>query len=104
MIGGGQQFGGNNNGGFGGGGNFGGGQNNGAFGAAAEQVVIVQPSGIYHRSFLCGVVTDVSIYDGATVLIGGLTREEVKSVKDKVPVLGSIPGLGTVFRSEGNLL
>jgi general secretion pathway protein D len=30
-----------------------------------------------------------------------LTRDEVKSVKDKVPVLGDIPGVGRLFRSEG---
>ena len=94
VIGGGQQQGGGGGGlgGFGGG--FGGG--------SSEQVVIVQPSGIYQPIFsVRRVVTDVSIYDGATVLIGGLTREEVKTVKDKVPVLGNIPGIGRLFRSEG---
>ena len=97
VIGGGQQ-----QGNFGGGGGgFGGGQGFGGFGGG-EQVVIVQPSGIYQPIFsVRRVVTDVSIYDGATVLIGGLTREEVKTVKDKVPILGNIPGLGRLFRSEG---
>jgi general secretion pathway protein D len=33
--------------------------------------------------------------------MGGLTREEIKTVSDKVPFLGSIPGLGRLFRSEG---
>ena len=68
VIGGGQQqggFGGGPGGGFGGGG-FGG------FGGTGEQVVIVQPSGIYQPIFsVRRVVTDVSIYDGATVVIGG---------------------------------
>ena len=36
------------------------------------------------------VDTQVSIFDGATVIIGGLTREEVKTVNDKIPVLGNI--------------
>jgi general secretion pathway protein D len=33
--------------------------------------------------------------------MGGLTRDEVKSYNDRVPVLGDIPGLGRLFRSEG---
>ena len=33
--------------------------------------------------------------------MGGLTRDEVRSVNDKVPFLGDIPGLGRLFRSEG---
>ena len=88
----------------GGGGGFGGGQGFGGFGQG-EQVVIVQPSGIYQPIFSSDqVVTDVSIYDGATVLIGGLTREEVKTVKDKVPILGNIPGLGRLFPIGGRIV
>ena len=34
-------------------------------------------------------------------ILAGLTREEVKKVKDKVPFLGDIPGVGRLFRSEG---
>ena len=34
-------------------------------------------------------------------VIGGLTREEVKTIDDKVPVLGSIPLIGAAFRSSG---
>lgn len=76
----------------------------GGFGGIGNQepVVIVQPSGIYQPIFsVRRVVTDVTIYDGATVVIGGLTREEVKTVNDRVPVLSNIPGLGRLFRSEG---
>ena len=47
------------------------------------------------------ISTEVTIFDGATVVMGGLTRDEVRSVVDKVPVLGDIPGLGRIFRSEG---
>ena len=46
------------------------------------------------------VVTQVTIFDGATVIIGGLTREEVKTVNDKVPVLGNIPLIGRLFQSS----
>ena len=43
------------------------------------------------------VDTQVSIFDGATVIIGGLTREEVKTVNDKIPVLGNIPWSAACF-------
>lgn len=38
---------------------------------------------------------------GATLVMGGLTREEIKTVHDKVPFSGDIRGLGQLFRSEG---
>ena len=33
--------------------------------------------------------------------MGGLTREEVRRVNDKVPVLGDIPFIGRAFKSKG---
>jgi general secretion pathway protein D len=60
------------------------------------------PSGFFQPIFsFREVTTDVTIFDGATVVIGGLTREEVKTVNDKVPILGDIPLLGAAFRSSG---
>ena len=35
------------------------------------------------------------------VVMGGLIREELTTIKDKVPILGDIPVLGRLFRSEG---
>lgn len=46
------------------------------------------------------VTTNVSIWDGQTVALGGLIREDVSKVHDKVPVLGDIPVAGALFRSE----
>jgi general secretion pathway protein D len=46
------------------------------------------------------VTTNVSIWDGQTVVIGGLIREDVQKVSDKVPLLGDIPLAGVLFRSE----
>lgn len=46
------------------------------------------------------VTTNVSIWDGQTVVIGGLIREDVQKVSDKVPILGDIPLAGVLFRSE----
>ena len=46
------------------------------------------------------VITNVKITNGATVVIGGLTREEVKSVNDKIPILGNLPLVGKLFQSS----
>lgn len=47
------------------------------------------------------VTTSIIIWDGQTVVMGGLIREDLVKVKDKIPVLGDIPLLGRLFRSEG---
>jgi len=47
------------------------------------------------------VTTSIVIWDGQTVVMGGLIREELTTIKDKVPILGDIPILGWFFRSEG---
>lgn len=47
------------------------------------------------------VTTSIVIWDGQTVVMGGLIREELTTIKDKVPLLGDIPLLGRLFRSEG---
>ena len=46
------------------------------------------------------VQTQVSIWDGQTVVIGGLMREDVQKVEDKTPLLGDIPIVGRLFRSN----
>jgi len=46
------------------------------------------------------VETNVSIWDGQTVALGGLIREDVQKVEDKVPLLGDIPLAGRLFRSD----
>ncbi len=46
------------------------------------------------------VTTSVSIFDGQTVVLGGLMREDIQKVEDKVPFLGDIPLLGRLFRSN----
>jgi general secretion pathway protein D len=46
------------------------------------------------------VTTSVSIFDGQTVVLGGLMREDVQKVEDKVPFLGDIPLVGRLFRSS----
>ncbi len=46
------------------------------------------------------VTTSVSVWDGNTVMLGGLMREDVQKVEDKVPFLGDVPLVGRLFRSE----
>jgi general secretion pathway protein D len=46
------------------------------------------------------VTTSVSVYDGQTVVLGGLMREDVQKTEDKVPILGDIPLVGRAFRSN----
>lgn len=48
------------------------------------------------------VTTSVSIWDGQTVALGGLIREDVQKVQDKVPLLGDIPLAGRLFRSNAD--
>jgi general secretion pathway protein D len=70
--------------------------------ALGEGTTAVVPAGFYQPVFSTReITTEVNIYDGATVIMGGLNRDEVRSVNDKVPFLGDIPGLGRLFRSEG---
>lgn len=48
------------------------------------------------------VETSVTIYDGQTVVLGGLMREDVQKVNDKTPILGDIPLAGVLFRSQAD--
>jgi general secretion pathway protein D len=46
------------------------------------------------------VQTGVSIWDGQTVGLGGLIREDVQDIEDKIPILGDLPFVGRLFKSE----
>ncbi len=48
------------------------------------------------------VDTQVTLYDGSTVILGGLMREDVQKVQDKTPILGDVPLIGGLFRSSAN--
>ena len=45
--------------------------------------------------------TRVTVADGSTIGMGGLIYDKLETFRDKVPLLGSIPYLGRLFRSEG---
>ena len=44
--------------------------------------------------------TNVTVWDGQTVAIGGFMGEVVSDVEDKTPFLGDLPGIGRLFRSS----
>ena len=44
--------------------------------------------------------TSVTVRDGETFVIGGLTQENVLKRKGKIPILGDIPIAGALFRTE----
>ncbi|OQY42083.1 MAG: hypothetical protein B6227_03285 [Fusobacteriia bacterium 4572_74] len=44
------------------------------------------------------ITTKVQVRDGDVIFIGGLKKTEVKKTVNKVPILGDIPVLGTLFR------
>ena len=48
------------------------------------------------------ITTTCVVWDGQTVVLGGLITGSTVKTKDKVPVLGDLPLLGRLFRSESS--
>lgn len=48
------------------------------------------------------IETEVLVEDGQTLVLGGIRETESADTKSSVPYLGSIPGLGRLFRSSIN--
>jgi general secretion pathway protein D len=46
------------------------------------------------------VTTSVNVWDGQTVVLGGLMREDVQKTEDRTPLLGDIPIVGRLFRTN----
>jgi type II secretory pathway component GspD/PulD (secretin)/tetratricopeptide (TPR) repeat protein len=46
------------------------------------------------------VSTTVHVNDGETIVLGGLITERTARYRDKVPILGSIPFVGRLFKNE----
>jgi general secretion pathway protein D len=44
--------------------------------------------------------TAISIYDGATVVLGGVVSQNVRGVHDRVPIFGDVPLAGRLFQSK----
>lgn len=70
--------------------------------AISSRTTVTVPSGFIQPVFsVREVKTTVTVFDGATVVMGGLTREEVRTINDSVPILSDIPWIGRLFRSKG---
>jgi len=67
--------------------------------AASAPLTQITPLPIFR---LRQVVTSAIVWDGQTVVLGGLIAENVTKTKDKVPVLGDLPIAGRLFRSESS--
>jgi type IV pilus assembly protein PilQ len=46
------------------------------------------------------VTTNVLCPDGCTVVIGGLIREDLQNTTNQIPLLGSLPWVGPIFRQK----
>lgn len=57
------------------------------------------PPTINHRVFK----SKVRLRDGETIILGGLVKESVSRVDDQVPLLGSIPILGNLFKNRSSI-
>jgi general secretion pathway protein D len=44
--------------------------------------------------------TNLTVADGATVVIGGMIEEKIENVEDKTPLLGDLPIVGRMFQSK----
>ncbi len=47
--------------------------------------------------------TEVSVADGQTVIIGGIIQDTTTKTVNKIPILGSLPLIGSLFRSTDKM-
>src|SRR5437016_12131599 len=68
---------------------------------AINSQVLLTPNVINQQIFSTRkVTTSVSVYDGSTVVLGGLMREDVQKTEDRTPIIGDIPIVGRLFRTN----
>ncbi len=48
--------------------------------------------------------TVVTMRDGATIVIGGMIRDDTNRIETKVPLLGDVPLVGALFRTQKDVL
>ena len=46
------------------------------------------------------IVTSVFVEDGGILVLGGLIDDQLREVEQRVPILGTLPGIGALFRSQ----
>jgi general secretion pathway protein D len=70
-------------------------------GSAVPPNAIATPNEILQPVFRSNkVFTNVTVYDGQTVVLGGVMLEKRQDIKDKVPIIGNIPLVGRAFQSQ----
>ena len=45
--------------------------------------------------------TKITIYDGETIVLGGILKDKIETINERVPFLGDIPLIGRMFQSIG---
>jgi len=45
--------------------------------------------------------TKITIYDGETIVLGGILKDTTKVINERVPIIGEIPLIGRMFQSIG---
>ncbi|MCB1208266.1 MAG: hypothetical protein KDK97_03010 [Verrucomicrobiales bacterium] len=74
-----------------------------AYNSAGGTVLVPQPvdNRIIQPIFQTNkVTTGVKIWDGATIVLGGVMYEQAIEVNDKVPIIGNIPLIGRFWKSN----
>jgi type IV pilus secretin PilQ/predicted competence protein len=66
----------------------------------SEGSVVVNGGFTLPQKTLTEVTTNVMCPDGCTVILGGLMRENLRSTTTQVPLMGSLPGIGPLFRNK----
>jgi general secretion pathway protein D len=70
-------------------------------GVILEKDQLVTPNQILQPIFkTTKTSTSVRVWDGSTIMIGGLKRQDVSIIDDKVPILGDLPFIGRLFRTS----
>lgn len=46
------------------------------------------------------IQTNVRVFDGETVVMGGVFKDDTKNTDDSIPILGDLPLVGRMFKSE----
>lgn len=62
----------------------------------------VDASGAIPDETAVELVSNIIVKDGETIVIGGLFRNKITKTRNQVPLLGSLPVVGTVFRSTSD--
>ncbi len=62
-----------------------------------QPIILNNPQPIFHSR---AIQTSISIWDGQTVVMGGLITENEATTEDKIPFLGDIPLLGFLFKTK----